>query len=79
MSKYATEADARIIIDDLLREALWDPTDKSQVLTEFYIQEPTPGTSTKPKCFISSNMITLPTVCFMFNWCQKLQERSADL
>jgi type I restriction enzyme R subunit len=30
----STEADARIIIDDLLRQAGWDPTDKSQVLTE---------------------------------------------
>jgi len=30
----STEADARIIIDDLLRQANWDPADKSQVLTE---------------------------------------------
>lgn len=36
---HTTEVDARIVIDDLLREALWDPTDKSQVLTEFYIQD----------------------------------------
>lgn len=32
--KTSTEADARIIIDELLRQAGWDPTDKSQVLTE---------------------------------------------
>lgn len=30
----STEADARIVIDDMLRQAGWDPTDKSQVLTE---------------------------------------------
>ena len=38
MSTHATEADARILVDDLLREALWDPADKSQVLTEVHIQ-----------------------------------------
>ena len=35
MKEYSTEADARIVIDDLLRQAGWDPADKSQVLTEF--------------------------------------------
>ena len=35
---HTTEADARIIIDDLLKQALWDPADKSQVLTEVHIQ-----------------------------------------
>ena len=39
MSAQTTEADARILIDDLLKEALWDPADKSQVLTEVYIQQ----------------------------------------
>lgn len=39
MSEQTTEADARILIDDLLKEALWDPADKSQVLTEVYIQQ----------------------------------------
>ncbi|MBD3293213.1 MAG: restriction endonuclease subunit R, partial [Armatimonadia bacterium] len=34
MKDYSTEADARIVIDDLLRQAGWDPADKSQVLTE---------------------------------------------
>ncbi|MBN1351931.1 DEAD/DEAH box helicase family protein [candidate division KSB1 bacterium] len=39
MKKYTTEADARIIIDDLLRQSGWNPADKSQVLTEFSVQE----------------------------------------
>ena len=34
MKDYSSEADARIVIDDLLRLAGWDPSDKSQVLTE---------------------------------------------
>jgi len=34
MSKQDSEADARILIDTLLRQAGWDPTDKSQVRTE---------------------------------------------
>ena len=34
MGKNESEADARIVIDDLLRKAGWDPTDKSQVRTE---------------------------------------------
>jgi len=34
MAKNESEADARIVIDDLLRKAGWDPTDKSQVRTE---------------------------------------------
>jgi len=32
---FSSEADARIVIDDLLKLAGWDPSDKSQVLTEF--------------------------------------------
>jgi type I restriction enzyme R subunit len=31
---YSRETDARILVDDLLRQALWDPADKSMVLTE---------------------------------------------
>jgi type I restriction enzyme, R subunit len=31
---YSRETDARILIDDFLRQALWDPADKSMVLTE---------------------------------------------
>ncbi len=34
MKDYSRETDARILIDDLLRQALWDPADKSMVLTE---------------------------------------------
>ena len=32
------ESDSRIVIDDLLRHAGWDPIDKTQVLTEFAIR-----------------------------------------
>lgn len=39
MREYTTETDARIIIDDLLRQAGWDPADKSQVLTEFTVRD----------------------------------------
>ncbi len=47
MKKHSTEADARILIDDMLRQAGWDPADKSQVLTEvstrdFQASEPRP-------------------------------------
>ena len=34
MRDTTTEADARILIDDLLRQADWDPADKTQVRTE---------------------------------------------
>ena len=37
MKDHSTEADARIVVDDLLRQAGWDPADKSQVLTEKWI------------------------------------------
>ena len=39
MKDCSTEADARIVIDDLLRHAGWDPADKSQVLTEVHLQD----------------------------------------
>ena len=39
MKDYSTEADARIVIDDLLRQAGWDPADKSQVLTEVHVRD----------------------------------------
>lgn len=39
MRDYSTEADARIVIDDLLRQAGWDPADKSQVLTEVSVHD----------------------------------------
>lgn len=35
----SSEADARIVIDELLRQAQWDPTDKSQVRTEVTVQD----------------------------------------
>src|SRR5262245_51442500 len=38
----ATEADARIAVDDLLRQAGWDPRDKSHVGTEINVG-PTPA------------------------------------
>lgn len=34
LKDYTKETDARIVIDDLLRQAEWDPTDKSMVMTE---------------------------------------------
>jgi len=36
---HTTEADARIVIDDQIRQAGWDPSDKSQVLTEHALPE----------------------------------------
>ena len=39
MKDYSTEADARIVIDELLRQAGWDPADKSQVLTEVPLRD----------------------------------------
>ena len=39
MTKSSTEADARILIDDLLRAADWAPSDKSQVRTEVPMAE----------------------------------------
>jgi len=35
---YSTETDARIVIDELLRQAGWDPTNKSQVRTEVMVR-----------------------------------------
>jgi len=40
MAKHDTEADARILIDELLRQAGWDPADKSQVRTEVTVSGP---------------------------------------
>lgn len=36
---FSKEADARILIDDLLRQALWNPADKSHVLTEVTVKD----------------------------------------
>lgn len=41
MSDYSKETDARILIDEMLRQALWDPSDKSQVLTEVLVRDAT--------------------------------------
>jgi len=39
VANYTTEADSRILVDDILRHAGWDPSDKSQVLTEVTIKD----------------------------------------
>jgi type I restriction enzyme R subunit len=39
VTDFSKETDARIIIDDLLRQAHWDPADKSQVLTEVPVRD----------------------------------------
>ncbi|MCZ6673006.1 MAG: DEAD/DEAH box helicase family protein, partial [Verrucomicrobia bacterium] len=39
MSDFSKETDARILIDEMLRQAGWDPSDKSQVLTEVSIRD----------------------------------------
>jgi len=36
---HQTEADARILIDEQLKQAAWDPSDKSQVLTEHSLSD----------------------------------------
>jgi type I restriction enzyme R subunit len=47
MVDHSTEADARIVIDGLLRKAGWDPTDNYQVKTEVYISgDPFPSQPT---------------------------------
>ena len=44
MSGFESEADARIVIDGLLRDAGWDPTDKSQVRADVSLAPP-PGSA----------------------------------
>ena len=39
MKDFSKETDARIIIDDLLRQAGWEPADKSQILTEVAVRD----------------------------------------
>jgi len=39
LKDYSTEADARILIDDLLKQAGWNPADKSQVQTEVSVRD----------------------------------------
>jgi len=45
MTRHESEADARIVIDELLRQAGWDPADKSMVRTEVLAagSRPDPG------------------------------------
>ncbi|MEW6073592.1 MAG: DEAD/DEAH box helicase family protein [Planctomycetota bacterium] len=43
MTRHESEADARIAIDDLLRQAGWDPADKSMVRTEVHATEARTG------------------------------------
>lgn len=54
---YSTEADARIIIDDLLRQANWEPSDKSQVLTEVSVNSSI-NKITEPQTDYSASVIT---------------------
>lgn len=56
MKKHTTEADARIIIDDLLRQAGWNPVDKSQVLTEFVIKNENIDKISEPEVFYSNEI-----------------------
>ena len=39
MNRHQSEADARIAIDELLRQVTWDPADKSMVGTEVHVPE----------------------------------------
>lgn len=48
MAIRETEADARIVIDNLLRQAGWDPADKSQVRTEVLAAQSTLVRETPP-------------------------------
>ncbi len=47
---YTKETDARILIDDLLRQAGWDPSRKAEVLTEVTIRDiaRTPASGSTP-------------------------------
>lgn len=44
MTRPESEADARIVIDDMLRQAGWDPSDKSAVRTEVAVTSEVPQT-----------------------------------
>lgn len=47
MGNSPKETNSRIVIDDLLHNAGWDPTDKSQVLTEFLVRSPHIGSDAR--------------------------------
>lgn len=53
MSDYSKETDARILIDEMLRQAQWDPADKSQVLTEVSGRD-NPGIVAEPAALYES-------------------------
>ncbi|MBW2020327.1 MAG: DEAD/DEAH box helicase family protein [Deltaproteobacteria bacterium] len=48
MKNFSKETDARILIDDLLRQAGWNPSDKSQVLTEIAVYGKGAGDTARP-------------------------------
>jgi type I restriction enzyme, R subunit len=55
VANNTTEADSRIIIDELLRQTGWDPADKSQVLTEVSIKDPNLKIREPDPAYVSSN------------------------
>lgn len=48
MTDFSKETDARILIDDQLRQAGWNPADKSQVLTEIAVYGRGAGVAARP-------------------------------
>jgi hypothetical protein len=66
--KQATkETDARIVIDNWLRQAGWDPVDKSQVLTEVTVGRPFggiayPGSDNRREVLRTADGDEVPTV-----------------
>ena len=73
MKDRSTEADARIVIDDLLRQAGWNPADKSQVLTEYSVYGTdrfSPNFIVSVPCniyvIISDNLITYIFIIIMY-------------
>jgi len=69
LKDFTKETDARIIIDDLLRQAGWDPSDKSQILTEITVygkESMKPGwsgedSSSKEGALLSADGDQIPT------------------
>lgn len=57
MADYSKETDARIVIDELLRQAGWDPVDKSQVQTEVPVKDGT-GRVSDPQAEFQSRATT---------------------
>lgn len=66
MRDATKETDARIVIDNLLRQGGWDPADKSQVLTEVkagggFVGVSYPGADTDPGAVRTSDGDEVPT------------------